>query len=138
MNNMPIDTSNSRTALFLYFGFKTATAAVSALAIYFGYSLFVLGVTGKASLSIESQTLKGQLINAAPGLFFAVGGVVALIVIVWKGVEITFNDGGLFSAMNKRGVQITRQELKRMRNKQKVAKSESGQYRAASCSACVS
>ena len=45
-------------------------------------------MSGKASLFIEADTVKGQLINAAPGLFFAVGGLVALIIIVWKGVDI--------------------------------------------------
>ena len=52
---------------------------VSMIAIVFGYHLFILGVTGKASLSVESETVGGQLINAAPGLFFAVGGLTALI-----------------------------------------------------------
>jgi hypothetical protein len=50
--------------------------------------LFIMGVSGKASLVVEAETVKGQLINAAPGLFFAVGGIVALIIIVWKGVDI--------------------------------------------------
>ena len=44
--------------------------------------------------SVNSQTVSGQLLNAAPGLFFAVGGIVANIVAVWKGVQISFQNGG--------------------------------------------
>lgn len=29
-----------------------------------------------------------RYLNAAPGLFFAVGGIVALVVIVWKGTDV--------------------------------------------------
>lgn len=72
----------------MYFVFKFATLSVAAGAIYLGYKLFVLGVTGEASLVVDSPTIGGQLLNAAPGLFFAVGGIVALIVIVWKGVKV--------------------------------------------------
>lgn len=72
----------------MYFFFKFATLVVSAGAIYLGYRLFILGVTGRASLVINSPSVSGQLLNAAPGLFFAVGGIVALIVIVWKGVKV--------------------------------------------------
>jgi hypothetical protein len=32
--------------------------------------------------------VNGQLLNAAPGLFFGVGGLVTLGVTIWKGVEI--------------------------------------------------
>ena len=85
----------------LYFGFKGFTVLVSALSIYLGYRLFILGVTGKASISIEADTIKGQLLNAAPGLFFAIGGITALIVIVWKGVRMDFNNG-VVSAFNER------------------------------------
>src|SRR6202030_486394 len=71
-----------------YYAFKIATVIVSGISIYFGYRLFILGVTGQASLVVHSPTLNGQLLNAAPGLFFGVGGLLTLGVIVWKGVEI--------------------------------------------------
>ena len=74
--------------LVLFSFFKTIPALIAGGSIYLGYRQFILGVTGQASLSVETQTVKGQLINAAPGLFFAVGGLIALIVIVWKGVRI--------------------------------------------------
>jgi hypothetical protein len=32
-------------------------------------------------------------LNAAPGLFFAVGGILIIIITVWKGVVITFDEG---------------------------------------------
>ena len=58
------------------------------MTIYLGYELFVLGVTGQASLSVETHSVKGQLLNAAPGLIFALGGIVALICSIHKGVKI--------------------------------------------------
>lgn len=79
---------NQRLALILYFSFKILAITVSGLSIWLGYRLFVLGVSGEASLKVNAQDLSGQLLNAAPGLFFAIGGIAALIVIVWKGVEV--------------------------------------------------
>ena len=79
---------NQRLAIFLYFTFKILAIAVSGLSIWLGYKLFVLGVSGEASLSVDAKDMSGQLLNAAPGLFFAIGGIFALIVIVWKGVEV--------------------------------------------------
>jgi hypothetical protein len=74
----------------LYFISKLVPMCISAVAIYLGYRLFVLGVTGQASLVINANSVGGQLLNAAPGLFFAVGGIVALITAVWKGSAFTF------------------------------------------------
>jgi hypothetical protein len=79
---------NQRLALILYFLFKFCLVAVSGLTIWLGYHLFVLGVSGQASLIVNAKDTSGQLINAAPGLFFALGGIAALIVIVWKGIEV--------------------------------------------------
>jgi hypothetical protein len=76
-----------------YFVFKMLPAIGAILSVYLGYRLFILGVTGQASLSVDSQTVRGQLLNAAPGLFFAVGGIVLLVVVVWKGVNIDFEKG---------------------------------------------
>lgn len=80
--------SNFATAM--YFLFKTIPAIGGILSIYLGYRLFILGVTGQASLSIESKSVGGQLLNAAPGLFFAIGGVVILVSVVRKGVKVSF------------------------------------------------
>ena len=62
------------------------------MAIYLGYKLFILGVSGQASLSVNSKSISGQLLNAAPGLFFAVGGIVAIVITVWKGVDLSFTE----------------------------------------------
>jgi hypothetical protein len=78
-------------AVALYFTFKTIPATVAGFSIYLGYRLFILGVTGQASLSIQSQTISGQLANAAPGLFFAIGGFAALIASILKGVELNID-----------------------------------------------
>lgn len=88
LENNVVSKGNNRLLIGLYFFFKTMPAFVSAMAIYLGYRLFVFGVTGEASLSIESEKLGGQLINAAPGLFFAIGGLVSLIISVWRGVNV--------------------------------------------------
>ena len=42
---------------------------------------------------MDTATVSGQLLNAAPGLFFAVGGLVGLIVSIVKGVMLDFRDG---------------------------------------------
>ena len=78
----------------LGFIFKILPISIAGMAIYLGYKLFVLGVTGEASIVIDATTIRGQLINAAPGLFFAVGGLVALIVIVIKGAMVVDNKDG--------------------------------------------
>lgn len=79
---------NQRLALILYFAFKICLVAVSGLSIWLGYHLFVLGVSGEASINVDAKGIGGQLLNAAPGLFFGVGGVIALIVIACKGVDV--------------------------------------------------
>jgi tetratricopeptide (TPR) repeat protein len=44
------------------------------LLCWLGYKLFEIGVSGKASLSAEHGKLKFQLVNASPGIFFALFG----------------------------------------------------------------
>src|SRR6267142_5008868 len=78
----------SNFTIGLYFIFKIIPAIAALISFYFGYRLFILGVTGQASLSIDSHSVKGQLLNAAPGLFFAVGGIVVLVAVVWKDVSL--------------------------------------------------
>jgi hypothetical protein len=93
MENVPVGSGRENgAAIVFYYIFKMAPYPIAAGAIYLGYRLFILGVTGQASLSIDSKTVSGQLLNAAPGLFFTVGGIVALIVTVWKGVSVSFGE----------------------------------------------
>lgn len=54
----------------------------AAMSIYLGYKLFIMGVTGKASLLVQYEKSKLQLINAAPGLFFALFGALVLAVAI--------------------------------------------------------
>ena len=87
---------NYNLMMAMYYIFKLAAPVVSCVAIYLGYRLFILGVTGQASLSVESKTVSAQLINAAPGLFFAIGGLTTLGISIFKGVAISFSpDKGL-------------------------------------------
>ena len=87
MENVP---QNDSLALVLYYAFKVIPMLIGAMAIFLGYRLFILGVTGQASLSVQSKTVSGQLLNAAPGLFFALGGILANVVSVWKGAQVHF------------------------------------------------
>ena len=84
--------SDNPMVFVLYYTFKLLPIVVGAGTIFLGYRLFILGVTGQASLSVNSTTVSGQLINAAPGLFFAVGGITIIVAAVCKGVQISFAD----------------------------------------------
>ena len=89
--------NGNNIAVALYFLFKSAPIAVSGLCIYLGYKLFVLGVSGQASIVVNAKDLGGQLLNAAPGLFFGVGGIVALVAIIIKGVDLRLGGNNLHS-----------------------------------------
>ena len=91
MKNVPND-NTTPNLLRSYYLFKIIPLLIGAMSIFLGYRLFILGVSGQASLSINTKTVSGQLLNAAPGLFFAIGGIVAVLVTVWKGVDIAFTD----------------------------------------------
>ncbi len=90
---MPKDKINKNLFIVLYYLFKIVPMIIAGFAIYLGYSLFILGVTGQASMSVATQSVSGQLLNAAPGLFFAIGGIATIIISVWKGVRVSFDDG---------------------------------------------
>lgn len=83
---------NKTTMVTLFFATKFTAMLISGLSIYLGYRLFVLGVTGKASLVVGNQEIYAQLLNAAPGLFFAVGGLVCLGLTIWKSYKIDTNN----------------------------------------------
>lgn len=86
---------NYNLVFAMYYIFKLSAPVVSCIAIYLGYRLFILGVTGQASLSVESKTVGAQLINAAPGLFFAIGGLTTLGISTFKGVAVIFSPDGM-------------------------------------------
>lgn len=60
------------------------------LCLYFGYALFVKGVSGKASLKVEYDKSKLQLANAAPGIIFALFGACILVFSLWKAPTIDY------------------------------------------------
>lgn len=91
MQKIPQGSSN--LIVSLYFIMKMLPMLISGGCIYLGYDLFIQGVTGNASLSVESDTVSGQLINAAPGLFFALSGIIGLIFSIVKGVKMDFDNG---------------------------------------------
>jgi len=63
---------------------RLLSLVIAGLAIYLGYDLFIKGVTGKASLVLNSSTVSGQLLNAAPGLFFVLSGVAITMVSLYR------------------------------------------------------
>lgn len=87
---------------------------VGGFAIYLGYRLFILGVTGQASLNVESKAVSAQLLNAAPGLFFGLGGLTAVIASIFKGVEIRYaepTDSGFSPGLSSIGKFIRHERL---------------------------
>ena len=88
----PSSKPNPNLVFFLLVCFKMLPMIISGVSIFLGYRLFILGVTGKASLSIETNAVSGQLLNAAPGLFFAVGGMIALIFSIRKGFPLRYEN----------------------------------------------
>ena len=56
---------------------------VSALSIFLGYKLFVLGATGAFQFSSSLGSIKLNLISLAPGLGFALFGMI----IAWKALN---------------------------------------------------
>ena len=93
MRELTLRPDDGKFALAAYYMFKTVPMLIGAMSIWLGYRLFVLGVSGQASLQVNSKTVSGQLLNAAPGLFFALGGAVAVVSSVWKGVNVTLQGG---------------------------------------------
>lgn len=77
----------SNLPTILYFTFKILSLLIPGGCIYLGYDLFIRGVTGSASLVVNSPDISGQLVNAAPGLFFAFFGLIGLGIAIWKGVD---------------------------------------------------
>jgi hypothetical protein len=59
------------------------------LSLVLGYLLFVKGVSGEASLIAEFDRTKIQLINALPGIFFALFGAVILIFMARSNIKAT-------------------------------------------------
>lgn len=91
--------ANSKNAYQFLSGFKSKyridhsilrflSLIIGGISIYLGYLLFIKGVTGEASLVVNATQLKGQLLNAAPGLFFALSGVAIIFFALFKKEEI--------------------------------------------------
>ena len=76
------DNVSPNLSVTLNFLFKLIVVLVAGFIVYLGYDLFIRGVTGQASLVINAQDVGGQLLNAAPGLFLAVGGIVIIVAAV--------------------------------------------------------
>lgn len=85
MNNQ----MNPKLTLILHYAFKMLHPVGGIIAICLGYRLFVLGVTGQASISVNSKEISGQLINAAPGLVIAVCGLIVIGISAWRGASIS-------------------------------------------------
>ena len=84
----PSNQTVNLTVLYLHFGYRIVIAGLAGLTIYLGYKLFIMGVTGEASIVVNATTWGGQLINASPGLFFAVGGIIILSILAFKDMNV--------------------------------------------------
>ena len=98
MNNQ----AHSNLVLVLHYMFKIAGIAAGFGIVYLGYRLFILGVTGKASLSIHAEGVGFQLLNASPGVFLAIGGIWIVVCAIRKGAQISSRPGkhGIVIAAN--------------------------------------
>jgi len=63
--------------------------SVSALSIFLGYKLFVLGVTGAFHFTSSIGSFTLDLISVAPGLGFAIFGMI----ISWKALNTLIKQG---------------------------------------------
>jgi len=79
---------NPNQAISWCYVFKTVCVAAGAGSIYLGYDLFIRGVTGAASISINAKSVGGQLLNASPGLFFAIIGAVVIVAAILRPVDV--------------------------------------------------
>ncbi|MBS4068023.1 MAG: hypothetical protein KGZ62_05445 [Sulfurimonas sp.] len=59
------------------------------LLIYFGYKLFLKGITGEMEIAAEKDTLKGKLTNVAPGSLCFILGVSLGAYVMFSKVETT-------------------------------------------------
>ena len=100
MNNQ----THANLALVLHYAFKMLHPIGGIIAICLGYHLFVIGVTGQASISIDAKDIHGQLLNAAPGLGFAFLGLFVIGISAWRGgsVRSVSNDKETILAANER------------------------------------
>ncbi len=80
--------TNRDLAVTLHYVFMIIPYLVAGFTIWLGYHLFILGVTGEASLVVNTVTVKGQLLNAAPGLFFVLAGIIVIVVRIRTDVDI--------------------------------------------------
>lgn len=81
---MSTDNANPNWPVVLNFLFKLIVVLLAGFFVYLGYDLFIRGVTGQASLVSNAQDVGGQLVNAAPGLFLAVGGLTIVVAALRK------------------------------------------------------
>jgi len=80
---------NPNLPIVLHYVVRAIQVLVCALGIWLGYKLFILGVTGQASLSMQSKAVDAQLLNAAPGIFFALAGFIGLVASIWRGSSVS-------------------------------------------------
>jgi CHAT domain-containing protein len=74
--------------LLLRFAEKLLALLGGILCIYLGYRLFIKGISGQASLRVAHDRLNAQLLNAAPGIFFALFGMSVLGLSVWRQTDL--------------------------------------------------
>jgi uncharacterized membrane protein len=85
--------------LVLLVAYKTVGLLIGLVVIYLGYRLFTAGVRGSADLHASHTGAHGEyqlrLLKGAPGLFFALFGVVIVVVVLLSRVEVNLGLDGL-------------------------------------------
>jgi hypothetical protein len=74
--------------VLLRFFERALIVAVAGMCIFLGYKLFLKGISGEASLIVETGKFKFQLVNAAPGIFLALFGAAIVTYSLYSGLKI--------------------------------------------------
>ena len=56
--------------------------------IFLGYDLFIKGVSGEASIMVKTEAFSGQLVNAMPGIFYTISGMIIILISLFKKEEV--------------------------------------------------
>jgi len=63
------------------------TSIFGAVAVVFGFILFLRGASGKSSIIVQHKDLKGKVTNASPGVFLTIAGILILYWSINRTVE---------------------------------------------------
>ena len=83
---------NTNLMMVFTFIYKICQLLVGGFITWLGYTLFIKGITGQVSIVVDTKGLNGQLINASPGVFLAIGGIIIIVMSIRKGLDIDYKN----------------------------------------------